>query len=221
MTGNYNPAGLIDHTLLKADASADNIRLLCKEAERFGFYSVCINPSFISTAREFLKDTPVKISTVIGFPLGANSTAVKVYESIEAVLDGADELDIVMNVSRARDGRWEEVRDEIRAVVMATPAALHKVIIETGLLKDEEIREASIAAVDGGAEFIKTSTGFGPRGASIRDIEIIMETADGRALIKASGGIKSAKDLLAFINAGADRIGTSSGVKIMEELYEK
>ncbi len=216
----YTPeriASVIDHTLLRPDATEEDVRRLCGEALRYGFHSVCVSPSFIARAREFVGGSRVRVCTVIAFPAGTALTEVKVYEAIEAVLLGADELDMVINIALAKMRRWEALGREINAVVTASRGALHKVILETGCLDEEEIRLASRVAVEAGAEFVKTSTGFGPRGALVRDVEIIKEALSGRASVKAAGGIKSLADLLSFLRAGADRIGTSSGVRIMEE----
>ncbi len=216
----YKPeriARVIDHTLLRADAVLQEVHRLCEEAVRYGFHSVCVNPSFVADAKECLRGNTVRVCTVVGFPLGATLPEVKVYEAIEAALLGADELDIVMNIGMAKRGSWEELEREIRSVVMATPDRVHKIILETGCLTDEEIKRASAAAAEAGAEFIKTSTGFGPRGATVRDVELIREAVSGRAAVKAAGGIRSLDELLTFLRAGAERIGTTSGVRIMEE----
>jgi deoxyribose-phosphate aldolase len=216
----YSPheiAGIIDHTLLRPDAVEDDIRRLCKESVELGFHSVCINPTYIKHARELLSESSVRITTVIGFPLGATLTGVKAYDAIEAVMVGADELDIVINIGLAKAGRWDDLRKEIQSIVIATPGTVHKAIIETGYLTEKEIREASVSVAEGGVEFVKTSTGYGPRGASIRDIEIIRDSVPEDVSIKASGGIATLGDVLAFIRAGAERIGTSSALKIMNE----
>lgn len=220
MIKKYSPediAGVIDHTLLRPDAVEDDILRLCDEAGRCGFYSVCIHPSFTALARKRLERSGIKVSTVIGFPLGATHTSVKTYEAIESVFYGAGELDIVINIGMAKAGRWEGIRGELRSIVMATPSVIHKVIVETGYLTDKEIKSASLAALDAGAGFIKTSTGFGPRGATLEDVAVIRDAVGNRALIKAAGGIRSLEGVISFLEAGADRIGTSSGVAIMEE----
>ncbi len=211
-------AGLIDHTLLRADATEEEIVMLCEEAKKYGFFSVCINPSFVEKAAEVLSKTGVKVATVIGFPLGTSLTKVKVYEAIESVLNGADELDIVINPGLARANKWEAVEKEIALVIAATPGVTHKIIIETAYLKDDEKVRASLAVMNAGGEFVKTSTGFAPSGAVVKDVELIRSATKGAVGIKASGGIKSLKDVKAFVKAGATRIGTSSGVRIMEEI---
>ncbi len=219
----YRPeeiAGVIDHTLLRPDAVEEDVRRLCEEALRYGFHSVCVSPCFVSRARDFLGDGPVSVCTVIGFPTGASLTAVKLYEAIEAVLHGADELDVVINVGLAKSGGWNELRREIESIVTASPDAVHKIIIETGCLDDDGITKASQAAAEAGAEFVKTSTGFGPRGASLRDVELMKRAVSGRARIKAAGGIKTLGQVVSFLHAGASRIGTSSAVSIMEEAYD-
>ncbi|VAX34661.1 Deoxyribose-phosphate aldolase, partial [hydrothermal vent metagenome] len=209
-------ARVIDHTLLRPDAKEDDVFRLCEEAIRYGFYSVCISPVFVARARQLLKGSSVKVCTVIGFPSGAVLTGVKVYEAIEAVLLGADELDIVMNIGMAKMGRWDDLKREIESIVMASNKVVHKIILETGCLQEEEIKKASQSAVEAGAEFIKTSTGFGPRGATVRDIELMKEAVSNRAAIKAAGGIKTLDQVVSLLQAGADRIGTSSGVKIIK-----
>ncbi len=208
----------IDHTLLRPDATISQIRRLCREALEYRFYGVCVNPCHILRAKEFLNGSTVKVSTVIGFPLGATSTESKIYEAMDAALKGADELDIVMNIGLARSGEWRLLERELRDIVIATEGLIHKIIIETGLLSDDEIRRATEAVMRSGAEFIKTSTGFSSRGVELKDLRIIKEVAGESLRIKAAGGIKSLKQAMEFIEAGAARIGTSSGVEIMEEL---
>ena len=218
MDAKFNIAKLIDHTLLKPEATETDIKKLCKEAEKYGFFSVCVNPCFIKTAREKLSGTDVKVSTVIGFPLGAMHSKVKIYEAMEAVLTGADELDVVINIGMIKSNNWTAVQKEISDLVTATPDVIHKIIIETYYLSDDEKINASLAVMKSGAEFVKTSTGFAPSGATVKDIEMIKAATKGKIGIKAAGGIRTLKDVLTFIKAGATRIGTSSGVKIMEEL---
>ncbi|GAB4416122.1 MAG: deoxyribose-phosphate aldolase [Thermodesulfovibrionales bacterium] len=210
-----NIARLIDHSLLKPDATEDDIRRLCDEAKQYGFFSVCINPSFITLARGLLMGSGVKVTTVIGFPLGMTLTRVKVYEAIEAVLSGADEIDLVMNIGMARSGQWGYVKKDISDVVSATRGAIHKVIIETCYLDREEKIKASEIVLASGAEFIKTSTGFGPGGASTDDIRLIKTVVKDGCGIKAAGGIKTLSQVMKLIEAGATRIGTSAGVRIV------
>lgn len=221
MKNSHTIARLIDHTLLRPDATETEIVQLCKEAEKYGFYSVCIHPFYVKKAREILARTDIRISTVTGFPLGMTLPQAKIYEAIESVMRGADELDIVMNISQAKSNNWKAVEREISDIIRATPGTVHKIIIETCYLTDNEKKKASSIVVDAGAEFIKTSTGFGPSGAKIRDIEIIKSATGGNIGIKAAGGIKTLEDVIAFIDAGASRIGTSSGVEIMREVPEK
>jgi len=211
-------ASSIEHTLLRPDAGEDDLERLCKEAVQYGFHAVCVNPSRVGFVREYLMNRPVRVCTVVGFPLGATLTEVKVFEAMRAVESGADEIDMVMNVGLAKEGRWNLLRDEIQAVALAIPDAVFKVIIETGLLDQEEIITSSRVVEEGGAGFVKTSTGYGPRGATLSDIQAIKEAVSDRMGIKASGGIRELKEVLSFLAAGASRIGTSAGVKIMEEL---
>ena len=215
---NIDIAKLIDHTLLKPEATETDIKKLCKEAEKYGFFSVCVNPCFIKTAREKLSGTDVKVSTVIGFPLGAMHSKVKIHEAMEAVLTGADELDVVINIGMIKSNNWTAVQKEISDLVTATPDVIHKIIIETYYLSDDEKINASLAVMESGAEFVKTSTGFAPSGATVKDIEMIKAATKGKVGIKAAGGIRTLKDVLTFIKAGATRIGTSSGITIIKEI---
>lgn len=209
-------APIIDHTLLKADARREDIIKLAEEAKTYGFASVCVNPGFVSTAYEVLKDTPeVKVCTVIGFPLGANTPEVKAFETKDAIANGATEVDMVINISALKDGRDDEVRADIKAVVDAAKGkALTKVIIETCLLTDEEKVRACKLAVEAGADFVKTSTGFSTGGATKEDIALMRKTVGPDIGVKASGGVRSSEDALVMIEAGANRIGTSGGVAI-------
>lgn len=210
-------ARLIDHTLLKPYATETDIYKLCDEAKKYGFFSVCIHPFFVKYAREMLSGSDVKVSAVIGFPLGMTLDRVKIFEAVETSLLGADELDIVMNLGAAKANKWDAVKKEISDIVTATPDVIHKVIIETCYLTDDEKTKASLAVLEAGAEFIKTSTGFAPAGAVIGDVAIIKAVTRGKIGIKAAGGIRTLKDVLSFVEAGASRIGTSSGVDIMSE----
>jgi len=210
-------ARVIDHTLLRPDASYTDIKRLCEEALQSGFYSVCINPSLIRITKELLKYSNVRVATVIGFPLGMTLTEVKVYEAMNACLLGADELDIVINIGALKSGDWETVRKDLSDVIMTTRGLIHKTIIETCYLDDNEKRHIIEIALDAGSEFIKTSTGYVPRGARVRDIRFIKGIVGDAAEIKAAGGIRTVKQVLKMLEAGATRIGTSSGVKIMRE----
>lgn len=206
-------AKLIDYSLLKPEATMDDIKRLCEEARRYGVYSVCINPSVITFAKELLKGSNVKISTVIGFPLGMTLSQVKVYEAIEATLKGADELDIVMNIGMARSGNWDYVKAEVSDIINATKGITHKIIIETCLLSEAEKIRAAETVIEAGAEFIKTSTGFSAGGATVEDVRLLRSIAGNSCRIKAAGGIKTLQQVIEMIEAGASRIGTShSGI---------
>ncbi len=212
-------SSLIDHTLLRADASPDEIKQLCTEAIRHRFHSVCVNPSYVAYVSDQLHNTGIKVCSVVGFPLGQTTTKQKVYEAKQAIKDGAHEIDMVLNVAEFKAG-CRCVIDEIRAVKKACKKALLKVIVETALLTEEQVKNATLAVIDGGADFVKTSTGFSSRGASVRDVQIMKQaiTDHGAALqIKASGGIKTLSDLKQMVAAGATRIGCSKGVAIAEE----
>lgn len=212
-----NLAKLIDHSLLRPDAKESDIERLCNEAKEYGFFSVCVHPYFLKMVKNMLKGSDVKLTTVIGFPLGMTLPQVKIFEAMGCVEEGAEELDIVINIGMVKDNKWDIVRREISDLITATPNTVHKIIIETAYLSDDEKIKASLAAMEAGAEFIKTSTGFAPTGAVLRDIELIRSVTNGKIGIKAAGGIKTLKDVLKFIEAGATRIGTSSGVEIVKE----
>lgn len=209
-------AKYIDHTLLKPTATPDDIARLCREADEHFFYAVCVNPAFVSTARAALGPSPVRIAAVVGFPLGANTPQVKAAEAALAVSQGASEIDMVIPIGRALAGDWEAVTADVRAVRDAVPGAVLKVILETGYLNEAQVRKAAEAALSGGADFLKTSTGFGPRGATLEDVRLLVEVAAGRAQVKAAGGIRSNEDAWKMIEAGASRLGTSSGVALVE-----
>jgi deoxyribose-phosphate aldolase len=212
-------AALIDHTLLKPEASESDIRKLCEEAAKFGFASVCVNPSWVKTAAQFLKGSGVPVCTVIGFPLGATLPDVKAYEARRAIFNGAREVDMVINIGALKSGDDCAVEDDIKAVAEAAHEnhILCKVIIETALLTDEEKVRACLAAKNAGADFVKTSTGFAKGGATAHDVALMRHTV-GRALgVKASGGVKGIDDARAMFEAGATRIGASVGVKIAQE----
>lgn len=206
---------LIDHTNLKAFATFDDIKKLCNEAIKYNFKSVCVNPCYVKVAKELLKDSDVLVCTVIGFPLGANTIEVKAVETKDAVLNGADEIDMVINISNAKMHNYEYIKQEIKAVRNECLDKTLKVILETCYLTDEEILECSKASMEANADFVKTSTGFGSRGASQNDI-ILMKKAVGTNLgIKASGGVKTKSDLEIMVNLGATRIGTSNGCSLV------
>lgn len=212
-----NIAQMIDHTLLKADATEVEVTTLLEEAKQYKFASVCINPTWVKTAAEFLRDTPeVKVCTVIGFPLGATTPEVKAFETKNAIENGATEVDMVINIGALKDQQYDLVEKDIKAVVDAAKGnALTKVIIETCLLTDEEKVKACQLAVKAGANFVKTSTGFSTGGATVEDIALMRKTVGPEIGVKASGGIRSLEDAEAMIKAGATRIGASSGVKIV------
>ncbi len=212
-------ASLIDHTLLKPEASENDIRRLCEEAAQFGFASVCVNPVWVKKAVEFLKGSNVPVCTVIGFPLGATLPDVKAFEARRAIFNGAKEVDMVINVGALKSGDDCAVEDDIKAVVEAAHEndVLCKVIIETALLTDDEKVRACIASKNAGADFVKTSTGFAKGGATVDDVNLMRRTV-GKALgVKASGGVKGIDDARAMFEAGATRIGASVGVKIAQE----
>jgi deoxyribose-phosphate aldolase len=211
-------AQYIDHTLLKPEATAEDIRRLCKEAAENQFAAVCVNPCFVDLAVHLLAGTGVKVATVIGFPLGANLTESKIREAQAAVADKADELDMVINLGAAKTGLWEVVTAEIKEIVAVSDGHPVKVIVETGLLSPEEKKRACEAVLAGGAQYIKTSTGFGPEGATVEDIRLFKELLGDAIGIKASGGIRTAEDAQAMIAAGATRLGTSAGVKIIKKV---
>ena len=210
-------AHYIDHTALTAEKTETDILTLCDEAIEYQFFSVCINSCHIPLAKQKLAGTPIKICTVVGFPLGANLTSVKVFETQAAIAAGADEIDMVMNIGQLKDGHDQYVIDEIKAVKEACGDRLLKVIIETCLLTDEEKKRATQDVILGGADFVKTSTGFSTHGATVEDVKILKAVAGDAIQVKAAGGVRSKDDLYAMIEAGAQRIGTSSGVKLMEE----
>ncbi|WP_342621340.1 deoxyribose-phosphate aldolase [Erysipelothrix sp. P66] len=206
----------IDHTLLKQNATEAQIRVLCDEAKTYDFMSVCINPGFVSLCNELLEGTDVKVCTVIGFPLGANTTEVKVYETQNALNNGADEIDMVINVSALKDKKYDLIENEIRSIKSVCGDNILKVIIETCLLEDDEIVKACELAVAAGADFVKTSTGFSTGGATAKDVKLMKDTVKDQASVKASGGVRSQEDMEAMIQAGATRIGTSSGVALVK-----
>ena len=209
-------AKYIDHTALKADTGRAAIEKLCQEAREYGFMSVCVNPTWVATAQSLLAGSDVKVCTVIGFPLGANTSAVKAFETRTAIQEGADEVDMVINIGAAKDGNWDLVKADIQAVVeAANHQALVKVILETCLLTKEEIVKASQVAKEAGADFVKTSTGFSTGGATVQDIHLMREAVGPDMGVKASGGVQNRADALAMIEAGASRIGASKGIAIV------
>ena len=208
----------IEHTLLKQDATKEELENLFEEAKRYNFRGCCINPAYVKLAKEALEGSDVRVVTVIGFPLGANKSEVKAFEASVAKADGADEIDMVINVSAIKDKNYDYVREDIKAVKIACGTTPLKVILETDLLNSEEIRQACLIAVDAGADFVKTSTGFVKNGvgAKAEDVKLMSETVTPHGLkVKASGGIRDKETALKMIEAGAYSLGTSSGVKIV------
>lgn len=211
---------LIDHTLLKAFATGDEIKKLCSEAVEYNFKSVCVNPANVKLAKEELLGSDVLVCTVIGFPLGANTKEIKALETIDAIKNGADEIDMVINIGKAKEHDYTYIEDEIKMVVSAAVGKTVKVIIETCYLDDEEKREVCKAALRAGASFVKTSTGFGTGGATVEDVKLMREAVGTTLGVKASGGVHSYEEVQALVAAGATRIGASSGIKIIEGANE-
>lgn len=210
-------AKMIDHTILKPEADKASIEKICKEALEYNFASVCINPTNVELAAKLLKGSEVKVCTVIGFPLGANTMEVKAFETKDAIAKGADEVDMVINIGRLKDKDYEYVEKDIKAVVdAADKKAVTKVIIETCLLTEEEKIIACKLSKEAGSDFVKTSTGFSTGGATVEDIKLMRETVGPEMGVKASGGVRSKKDALAMIENGATRIGASASISICE-----
>ena len=219
-------ARLIDHTALKPDTTEARIRTLCEEARRYGFAAVCVNPCYVPLAAELLRGSEVAVCTVVGFPLGANRTAIKAAEAEQAIRDGAAELDMVQNIGLLKSGRLREVLEDIRAVVEVARAArppagrdriLVKVILETALLTDAEKETACRLALEAGADFVKTSTGFAGGGATVEDVALMRRVVGDRMGVKASGGIRTRAQAEALVAAGASRLGTSAGVALVQD----
>ncbi len=213
-----NIASMIDHTLLKPEATDKMIENLCNEAKVNGFAAVCVNPFYVKKAKELLEGTDVKVATVVGFPLGANVKEVKAFETKRAIEDGAEEIDMVINIGALKSKDYVTVKEDIRAVVEAAgDKAIVKVIIETCLLTDEEKVKACELAKEAGAHYVKTSTGFSKSGATVEDVKLMKETVGENMKVKASGGIRDYKTAKAMVDAGASRIGASSSIRIIEE----
>lgn len=210
-------AKYIDHTLLKPDATAEEIDRLCDEARRYGFASVCVNPTWVKRSASSVRGSDVKVTSVVGFPLGASTPEIKAMEARRAIRDGASEIDMVLNIGALKSGDYDLVRTDIEKVVDSAheAGAIVKVILETGLLSDEEKVIASAIARDAKADFVKTSTGFGHGGATVYDVALMRETVGPKMGVKASGGVRTAEDLEDMIAAGATRIGASAGVQIV------
>ncbi|CYY19960.1 deoxyribose-phosphate aldolase [Streptococcus suis] len=205
----------IDHTILKPETTQEQVEKILAEAKEYDFASVCVNPTWVALAAESLKDSDVKVCTVIGFPLGANTPAVKAFETKDAISNGADEIDMVINIGALKTGNYDLVLEDIKAVVAASGDKLVKVIIEACLLTDDEKVKACQLSQEAGADYVKTSTGFSTGGATVADVALMRKTVDPDMGVKASGGARSYEDAIAFIEAGASRIGASSGVAIM------
>ena len=212
---NYNK--MIDHTVLKADTPLETVKRICDEAMEYGFASVCINPCHVAYCADYLKDSDVNVCTVIGFPLGANTSAVKAFETKDAIANGADEIDMVMNIGALKDKNYELVRNDVKAVVEAANGTLVKVILETCLLTEDEIKKACELCVEAKADYVKTSTGFSTRGATIEDVQIMKAAVQGKAKVKAAGGVRTHEDMVKIVEAGADRIGTSAGCSLVDK----
>lgn len=212
---NYNK--MIDHTVLKADTPLETVKRICDEAMEYGFASICINPCHVAYCADYLKDSDVNVCTVIGFPLGANTSAVKAFETKDAIANGADEIDMVMNIGALKDKNYDLVRDDVKAVVEAANGTLVKVILETCLLTEDEIKKACELCVEAKADYVKTSTGFSTRGATIEDVRIMKEAVHGKAKVKAAGGVRTPEDMVKIVAAGADRIGTSAGCSLVKK----
>ncbi|MCS7201656.1 MAG: deoxyribose-phosphate aldolase [Dictyoglomus sp.] len=213
-------AKMIDHTLLRPDASSKDIEEFCKEALEYNFMSVCVQPYFVPLVYKLLKDSEIKICTVIDFPHGSNSPSAKAFQIEELLKKGAEEFDIVVNISAIKDRNEKVLREEIKKAVETASGKIVKIIIETCYLTDDEKVYITNIIKEEGAHFVKTSTGFGPKGAEIRDIILLKKIAENKLKIKASGGIRTLEQALSFINAGADRLGTSQSIKILKELNE-
>lgn len=209
---------MIDHTLLKPESTREQIKSLCDEALEYNFKSVCINPFWVSYANDILKDSEVSVCTVIGFPLGANTTSMKATEAREAILNGADEVDMVINVGLLKSKEYDLVEEDIKAVVEESKDKIVKVIIETCLLSDEEIVKACEISMKSGADFVKTSTGFNSAGAKAQDVNLMRKTVGDTLGVKASGGIRDLKTAREMIENGASRLGVSAGIEIIKEL---
>jgi len=208
-------AAHIDHTLLKPTATPEEVLKAAEEALEWGFYGLCIPPSYVALVRRTFPHAPFRLVTVVGFPLGYQEKEVKALEAALAFAQGADEVDMVLHLGRAKAGDLAYLEEEVRAVRQAVPRAVLKVILETGHFTPEEVRGLAEAAIRGGADFLKTSTGFGPRGASLEDVALLLEVARGRAQVKAAGGIRDRETALRFLEVGASRLGTSSGVALV------
>lgn len=210
-------AQIIDHTVVKPEATIDDVIRACEDAKKYGFACVVVNSCHVARARDALSGTLIKVCSVVGFPHGASTTTVKIVEAMEAMKNGASELDIVINIGMVKSGKYDFVEIDIKNVIALTSQKVHKVIIEAGSLSPEEITSVCRIAARAGARFVKTSTGYGPRGATADDIKLMREAAGPQCRVKASGGIRDLATVTTMVDAGAERIGTSSGPAIMEE----
>lgn len=214
-----NISSMIDHTILKADATRDMVKTLCQEAIEYKFAAVCVNPYHVEYCSDLLKDSDVKVATVIGFPLGANTKETKAFETIDGIKKGADEVDMVINIGALKDKNYELVQEDIESVVKAANGkAIVKVIIETSLLTEEEKAKACELSLAAKADFVKTSTGFSTGGATVEDVKLMKSIVENNMEIKASGGVRDLETAKSMIEAGATRLGTSSGIKIVKEI---
>ena len=214
-------AQIIDHTLVRPDATIQDITTGCEEAIKYGFAAFIANSCHVARARAILAGTTVKVGSVVGFPHGASTTTVKIVEAMEAIKNGAEELDIVINIGLVKSGRYDLMDIDMKNIIVMTPNTIHKIIVETGYLTTEEIANVCRLAVKAGAEFVKTSSGYGPRGASVDDVRLIREVVGSLCRVKASGGIRDLATVQALVDAGAERIGTTAGVSIMEEYMKQ
>ncbi len=210
-------AQLIDHTIVRPDATIEDVATGCEDAKKYGFAACIVNSCHVARARAILAGTTVKVGSVVGFPHGASTTTVKIVEAMEAVKNGAEELDIVINIGLVKSGRYDLADIDMKNIIVMTPNTIHKIIVETGYLTTEEIANVCRLAVKAGAEFVKTSSGYGPRGATIEDVRLMREVVGSLCRVKASGGIRDLATVQALVEAGAERIGTTAGVLIMEE----
>jgi deoxyribose-phosphate aldolase len=214
-------AQVIDHTLVRPDATLDDLAAACSLARQYGFASVVVNSSHVVRAREMLSGSLVKVCSVVGFPHGACTTTVKIVEAMEAMKNGASELDFVVNIGMVKSGRYDAVEIDIKNIIAMTPGKVHKAILETGSLTRDEILRLCEICMRAGAEFVKTSTGYGPRGATVEDVRYIRGIVGSVCRVKASGGIRDLAAVMSMIDAGAERIGTSAGPAIMEEYLKR
>ncbi|MEG0330275.1 MAG: deoxyribose-phosphate aldolase [Longicatena sp.] len=208
----------IDHTLLKADATYDKIKVLCEEAKEYDFASVCVNSYWVASCAKLLEGSDVKVCSVVGFPLGAMSSKAKAFEASDVIHNGASEIDMVLNIGEMKAGNFDVVLEDIKAVVDAADGHCVKVILETCLLTKDEIVKACKLCMEAKATFVKTSTGFSTNGATIEDVKLMSDTVKGVCLVKAAGGVRCYEDMEKMIEAGANRIGTSAGVQLMQHL---